>query len=172
MIKVGIVGLGFMGWIHWLAYRDTPGVEVAAVCTPEADRRAGDWTGSKAISGRRARWLICPGSRPYESLDQMLADDRLDLIDICLPPALHSDAIIAAASSGKHVFCEKPLALNLADCDRAVSACQEHDRMMMVGQVLPFFTEYQFATRDHRRWQLRTSAGRFLSDASFRILSG
>ena len=44
MLKVGIAGLGFMGWIHWLAYQRNTGVSVEAICTPEDNRRAGDWT--------------------------------------------------------------------------------------------------------------------------------
>lgn len=145
MLKVGIAGLGFMGWIHWLAYGKTADVEVAAICTPEENRRAGDWTEIQGNFGPPGEKVDLSGIRTYADLDEMLADPDLDVIDICLPPALHCDAIVRAAEAGKHVFCEKPLALNLADCDRAVAACQVHDRQLMVGQVLPFFTEFQFA---------------------------
>ena len=145
MIKVGIAGLGFMGWIHWLAYRQTPGVEVSAICTPEKERLAGDWTAIKGNFGPPGEKVDLSGIDTYESFDQMLEQESLDLIDICLPPAMHADAVVRAAAAGKHVFCEKPLSLNLADCDRAMAACQEHDRLLMVGQVLPFFTEFQFA---------------------------
>ncbi len=85
------------------------------------------------------------GIGTYAELDEMLADSDLDVIDICLPPALHADTIVRAANAGKHVFCEKPLALNLEDCDRAVAACEANEKQLMVGQVLPFFTEFQFA---------------------------
>jgi predicted dehydrogenase len=145
MLKVGIAGLGFMGWIHWLAYKETPGVEVAAICTPEENRRAGDWTDIKGNFGPPGQHVDLSGIRTYENLEEMLADASLDVVDICLPPALHCESIVRAANSGKHVFCEKPLALNLDDCDRAVAACEENGKQLMVGHVLPFFTEYQYA---------------------------
>lgn len=145
MLKVGIVGLGFMGWIHWLAYKNIPGIEVAAICTPEAERRAGDWTGIKGNFGPPGEQVDLSGIETYESMTDMFANPDLDLVDICLPPAMHVDAIIAAAQAGKNVLCEKPLALNLKDCDRAVAACEENGKHLMVGQVLPFFTEFQFA---------------------------
>lgn len=147
MTKVGIAGIGFMGWIHWLAYQEIKGVEVVAIATPEDDRRAGDWTSIKGNFGPQGTHVDMSKIRTYENVESMLADDTLDVdyIDICLPPAMHCDAIVAVANAGKHVFCEKPLALNLADCDRAVAACEASGRRLMVGQVLPFFVEFQFA---------------------------
>ncbi|MFK7767128.1 MAG: Gfo/Idh/MocA family protein [Mariniblastus sp.] len=145
MLKVGIAGLGFMGWIHWLAYKNIPGVEVAAICTPEAERRAGDWTGIKGNFGPPGEKVDLTGVETYENMADMFANKDLDLVDICLPPAMHVEAIIAAAKAGKNILCEKPLALNLEDCDRAVAACEANGKHLMVGQVLPFFTEFQFA---------------------------
>ncbi len=146
MLKVGIAGIGFMGWIHWLAYQEIEGVEVVAIATPEDDRRAGDWTSIKGNFGPPGAKVDLSGLKTYTDLDGMLADPSLeiDLVDICLPPAMHCDAIVKSAESGKHVFCEKPLALNLEDCDRAVAACDNSGKRLMVGQVLPFFVEFQF----------------------------
>ena len=147
MLKVGIAGMGFMGWIHWLAYQQNDGVEIVAIATPEEDRRAGDWTSIKGNFGPPGEQVDLTGIKTYETLDAMLADDSLglDYVDICLPPSMHPDAIVSVANAGKHVFCEKPLALSLAECDRAVAACQSNNVLMMVGQVLPFLTEFQFA---------------------------
>lgn len=145
MLKVGIAGLGFMGWIHWLGYQNASDVEVAAICTPEAHRRAGDWTDIQGNFGPPGEQVDLSRIQTYATIDEMLADGQLDLIDICLPPALHADMIVKVANAGKHVFCEKPLALNLEDCDRAVAACRANGKRLVVGQVLPFFTEFQFA---------------------------
>lgn len=167
MIKVGIAGIGFMGWIHWLAYQQAEGIEVAAIATPEPERLAGDWTAIKGNFGPAGQQVDLTGIATYESLDEMLANDELDLIDLCLPPALHSAAIINAAEAGKHVFCEKPLALNLADCDRAMASCRQWDRLLMVGQVLPFFTEFQFV-----REQIKSGIyGRLLGGNFKRVIS-
>ncbi|MDG1873820.1 MAG: Gfo/Idh/MocA family oxidoreductase [Mariniblastus sp.] len=145
MLKVGIAGLGFMGWIHWLAYQQTDGVEVVAICTPEANRRAGDWTDIKGNFGPPGEQVDLSGIRTYENLDDFFSDDELDMVDICLPPAMHVNAIVKAANAGKHVLSEKPLALNLEDCDRAVAACEANGKHLLVGQVLPFFTEFKYA---------------------------
>lgn len=145
MLKVGIAGLGFMGWIHWLAYQKTAGVEVAAICTPEENRLQGDWTDIKGNFGPPGGKVDLSSIQTYANLDDLMGDPDLDVIDICMPPAMHSPTIVQAASAGKHVFCEKPLALNLEDCDRAVDACKQNGKHLMVGQVLPFFVEFQFA---------------------------
>ena len=145
MLKVGIAGLGFMGWIHWLAYKNTPDVEVVAICTREANRRAGDWTEIKGNFGPPGEQVDLSGIRTYERLEELFADPDIDMVDICLPPAMHCEAIVAAAGAGKHVLSEKPLALNVEQCDQAVAACEAAQKLLLVGQVLPFFTEFQFA---------------------------
>ena len=93
MLKVGIAGLGFMGWIHWLAYQKTEGVEVAAICTPEAHRRAGDWTDIKGNFGPPGEKVDLSNVRTYETLEELFADEQLDFVDICLPPAMHLSLI-------------------------------------------------------------------------------
>lgn len=147
MVKVAIAGMGFMGWIHWLAYQKIDGVEVVAIATPEADRRAGDWTSIQGNFGPPGEQVDLSGIKTYESLELMMADSELecDYVDICLPPAMHCDAIVVAANAGKDVLCEKPLALELAECDRAVDSCNANGKKLLVGQVLPFFVEFQFA---------------------------
>jgi predicted dehydrogenase len=81
----------------------------------------------------------------YSELDDMLADPDLDLVDICLPPALHAEMTVAALKAGKHVFCEKPIALNSAEAKRMVRAAEKAGKLLMIGHVLPFMPEYRFA---------------------------
>ena len=75
----------------------------------------------------------------------MLAEAKLDMVDICLPTASHAPAAIAALSAGRHVFCEKPIALKPADGIAMVEAAKRAGRMLMIGHVLPFLPEYRFA---------------------------
>lgn len=145
MLKVGIAGLGFMGWIHWLAYQRVEGVTVAAVCEQDEKKLAGDWTDIKGNFGPPGEKVDLSGVATYSRFEEMLADDSLDFIDICLPPSLHHSFAVAAAKKGKHVFCEKPLSLKLSECDEMVNVCRENDVQLMVGHVLPFFNEYSFA---------------------------
>lgn len=169
MTKVGIAGIGFMGWIHWLAYQTIEDVEVVAIATPEADRRAGDWTAIEGNFGPPGEQVDLSNVRTYENLESMLDDDslELDFVDICLPPSMHCDAIVASANAGVHVFCEKPLALNLEDCDRALAACNANGKRLLVGQVLPFFTEFQFARETIESGKY----GRLLGGSFKRIIS-
>lgn len=144
MLKVGIAGIGFMGWIHWLAYQQIEGVEVVAVCDRDASRLSGDWTGIKGNFGPPGTKVDLSGIECCNNMDEFCRLD-FDLVDICLPPDLHEPMIRQAANNGKHVFCEKPLALDLKTCDAAVSACSSAGRLLQVGHVLPFFPEFQSA---------------------------
>jgi predicted dehydrogenase len=81
----------------------------------------------------------------YASLEEMFADPGLDMIDVCLPPAWHVTAAVGALKAGKHVFCEKPIALLPADADRMVAAARDAGKLLFIGHVLPFFPEYRFA---------------------------
>ncbi|HEV3138026.1 MAG TPA: Gfo/Idh/MocA family oxidoreductase [Pirellulales bacterium] len=145
MIRVGVAGLGFMGMIHYLAYQKLKGVKVAAMCEQDRARLAGDWRTIKGNFGPAGKKMDLSGIEKYEQLDAMLANPKLDMIDICLPPAAHAPVAIAAIKAGKHVFCEKPIALTPADASRMVRSAKAAGKQLMIGQVLPFMPEYAFA---------------------------
>ncbi|MGD9719993.1 MAG: Gfo/Idh/MocA family protein [Pirellulales bacterium] len=145
MIRVGIAGIGFMGMIHYLAYQKLKGVKVAALCEQDRKRLAGDWRAIKGNFGPAGTLMDLSGIATYESLDALVADKSLDMIDVCLPPAAHAPVAIAALRAGKHVFCEKPIALRSADAKRMVAAAKRARKQLMIGQVLPFFPEFCFA---------------------------
>jgi predicted dehydrogenase len=147
MINVGVVGIGFMGWIHWLAYKKSKDVKVGAICTRDAKRRSGDWRGIQGNFGPPGEQVDLTGIRTYETLDEMLKDPAVDLVDLCLPPNLHAEATIQSLAAGKHVFVEKPMALTTAECDRMVKAAKKAKRQIFVGHVLPFVPEYVEARR-------------------------
>ena len=145
MLRVGIAGIGFMGWIHWLAYHRQAGTEVVAVATRDPKKQQGDWTSIQGNFGPPGEQVDLSGVQVHDSLESMIANSEIDLLDICLPPHLHVEACLAGLESGKHVFCEKPLALNDADCSKLAEAARGSERQLMVGHVLPFFPEYEFA---------------------------
>ena len=145
MINVGIAGIGFMGMIHYLAYQKVAGAKVRALCEQEKKRLAGDWRDIKGNFGPRGTMMDLSGIDRYAELDGLIADGNLDLIDVCLPPSLHAKVAIAALKAGKHVFCEKPIALSPADAKRMVDTARKAGKQLMIGQVLPFFPEYKFA---------------------------
>ncbi len=145
MINVGIVGIGFMGMIHFLAYRKSRGIRVRALAELDKKRLAGDWRDIKGNFGPAGKMMDLRGINTYARLEELLVDPAVDLVDICLPPALHADIAIQALRAGKHVFCEKPMALSVADTRRMAEASQRTKRLLMIGHVLPLFPEYQFA---------------------------
>jgi predicted dehydrogenase len=145
MIQVGIVGLGFMGMVHYLSYRKLPGVRVAAICEVNERRLAGDWTDIKGNFGPAGEQMDLAGVATFTQLESMLALPELDLVDVTLPPSLHAGATISALAADKHVFCEKPMSLKLGDCERMTAAARAAGRRLFVGHVLPFFPEYAWA---------------------------
>jgi predicted dehydrogenase len=145
MTNVGITGLGFMGMIHYLAYERTRGAKVKAICETQPDRLAGDWRSIKGNFGPQGKRMDLEGVARYAQFDDLLADPKIDVVDICLPPDAHADAVIAALKAGKHVFCEKPIAMKPADAERMVKTARKRGKLLMIGHVLPFFAAYRFA---------------------------
>lgn len=154
MLKAAIVGVGFMGWIHYLAYQRSSHAMLTAFCSRDEAKRSGDWRSIKGNFGPPGEKIDLSGIDTYESLDEMLKDPQIDLIDICLPPNLHVEAACKALAAGKHVLCEKPLGLTTSECDEIVAAARKHDRQIFVAQVLPYMGEFQFAYRTAREQTL------------------
>ena len=125
MIRVGIAGLGFMGMIHYWTYQKLSGVEVVAIAEKDRKRLAGDWRDIKGNFGPTGHLMDLSAITKYESFEELLRDNTIDLIDICLPPFLHAEVAIKALQAGKHVFCEKPLAISVAEAKEMVAACRD-----------------------------------------------
>ena len=143
-MKVGLAGIGFMGWIHWLAYQRLESVSVTAIASRDQAKRAGDWTSVKGNFGPPGEQVDLSGVAAFETFDELL-DSDIDVVDICLPPHLHVEYCQKAMEAGKHVFCEKPLALKADEGDLLVDAANQHGVQLYVGQVLPYFPEYAYA---------------------------
>lgn len=155
MIRIGIVGIGFMGWTHFAASTKIsaagkPGASklkggaVTAVCARSPKKLAGDWTDIQGNFGPPGPKLDLTKISAYDDYKELLRDPDIDLVDICLPNDQHEAVALAALAAGKHVLVEKPIAVDLKAADRMVAAAKKHDRMLMVAHVLPFFPEFQF----------------------------
>ncbi len=158
-MRAGIVGVGFMGWIHYLAYQRSEMAQLVAFCSRDEQKRAGDWRSIQGNFGPPGEWIDVDELSVYSSLDEMLTNPEIDLIDICLPPHMHGEAIRKSLAAGKRVLCEKPLALTAEESEALASAGADR---LFVAQILPFFPEYQLivdAVRDGRYGKL--VGGRF-----------
>lgn len=73
---------------------------------------------------------------------ELLARDEVDAVVICIPTGYHKDAVLAAAAAGKHIFCEKPMAMTVADCEEMAEACQRAGVLLQIGFVRHFCNEW------------------------------
>lgn len=145
MVGIGIVGIGFMGMIHYLAAAKAAGARVVALCSRDPKKLAGDWTSIQGNFGPRGSQMDLSGVALYADFEAMLADPHVDLVDLCVPNDAHARMAIQALAAGKHVLVEKPIALQLPEADRMLAAATAAGKQLMVGHVLPFFSEFAFA---------------------------
>jgi len=142
-VKVGVIGLGFMGAAHVAAISAYPEAELVAVVSRDPKTRQGDFSeigGNLTLEKRQFDFSLV---RKYSAWEEIVADDQVDAISICLPTNFHSAVTIAALAAGKHVICEKPMALTMAECDAMMEAAEHAKRTLMIGQVLRFWPEYR-----------------------------
>lgn len=126
-MKVAVIGAGTMGAIHLGCYSKMENIEMT-LC--EIDE----------ISGKKyANLYDINWTNDYNEI----LNSNVDIIDICLPTYLHENYVIQAAQAGKHVFCEKPIAISEEAALRMKNACQKAGVTMGIGMVLRFFPEYQ-----------------------------
>jgi len=145
MINVGIVGLGFMAATHIKAYRQIPGVRVAAICNPSGRRLDGDLsdvTGN--IAGADAIKLDMTEVKAYRNFADLLADCSIDLIDVCSHTQAHPSYAIGALQAGKHVLCEKPLARTSELAREIAAAAARAKGIFMPAMCLRFWPEWKW----------------------------
>jgi predicted dehydrogenase len=126
-VRVGLVGLGLVSDSHIKGYLSNPNAEVIAVCDLDEPR-------AKAVASKFGI------GKSYTSYDAMLADPEINTVDITTPTFLHASMSIAAANAGKHIMCEKPFALTLADAEAVVREAEDRGVTLMVGESYIFMT--------------------------------
>jgi predicted dehydrogenase len=151
MLRIGIVGVGFMGYTHFEAARTLKGARVVALATRDKKKLAGDWTGIQGNFGPPGGHVDLSDIRKYPDYRDLLRDPDIDLVDICLPTGLHTPVTLEAVAAGKPTLVEKPIAIDLKSADRMVAAAKKAGVPLFVGQVLPFFPEFRFALECVRR---------------------
>jgi predicted dehydrogenase len=146
-IKVGIIGIGFMGSTHFRIYKDNPLAEVKAIADVDEAKLRGDW--SKIIGNIGEADNNVPvdltGINTYPDAYVLINNPDIDLVDICLPTYLHAEYTIAALRAGKHVLCEKPIARNVHQARDILIASRNSEKFLMIGMCVRFWPEYQHA---------------------------
>lgn len=123
MIRAAVVGLGWWGKI--MVARLKGSAELAIVHAVDANPALGAFA--------REHGLVFSSD-----LDTVLAAKDIDAVILCTPHAMHTAQVLACAAAGKHVFCEKPLALTRADAERSVAACRKAGVMLGIGHERRF----------------------------------
>lgn len=128
MFKVAIVGMGYIAQNHIAAMKAIPDVEITAVISRSAEK------GAKAAAE--------VGCKHYATLEEAVANEQINVVDICVPTYLHEEYVIKAAKAKCHVLCEKPITFELDSLDRMIVACEENGVRFMVAQVARWWPEF------------------------------
>ena len=126
------VGWGLIGCGDISRKRVAPALRDSASCELVAVSRA-----RPELAEAFAREFNAP--RWYSDWRELLLDQEIDAVYIATPVHLHAEQTIAAAEAGKHVLCEKPMALNVADCDRMIAACRAHNVKLGIAYYRHFY---------------------------------
>lgn len=124
-LRIGLMGTGGMGKVHFANWKEVAGAEVVAICSRQATPEQWD------------------GLPVYKTIEEMAASEQLDAVDICLPTYLHHDAVLEALDAGLHVICEKPMALSYAHAKEMLDKAAAVGRHLYIAQVLQFTKEIQ-----------------------------
>jgi predicted dehydrogenase len=146
-VKVGIIGLGFMGTTHLGIYKSNPKAEVVAIADVNPAKRKGDISSviGNIGGGDNSKPLDLSGIKTYADGMALINDPNVEMVDICLPTYLHRKYAVAALQAGKHVFCEKPLGRNVKDAEAIIAAAKKSDKFFFLGMCIRYWPEYSFA---------------------------
>lgn len=121
-IKIGIIGCGAIGTVHFNAYKKVESVEVVALCDILPDRLAEK---SKEFGVETT----------YTDFHELLANKEIDAVSVCVPNDMHAPIAIAAFEAGKHVFLEKPMTLNANLARDILKARDKAGKLLQMGMV-------------------------------------
>jgi predicted dehydrogenase len=121
MVRIAVVGAGYIGQEHAKAIHAHPEAELALV------------VGTPRSEATLARLAAETGAVTATDFNAALTDPTIDVVYLCTPNRLHADQAEAALAAGKHVFCEKPLCTTLNDCRRLIAVVERSGRQLMVG---------------------------------------
>jgi predicted dehydrogenase len=121
VLKIGLVGAGGIAYLHLRAFVECGLVEEVRIADPSPEARA---------SAQRQFGII---GAAYPSLEALLEDPDLQVLDLCTPPYLHCRQAVAALQAGKHVIVEKPMAMTVAECDEMLATAQRCGRRLFVA---------------------------------------
>ncbi len=129
-VGIGLIGCGNIGGGHLRRLSKIPDVEVRAVCD---------------VVEEKARGLAEEYGVPHWTTDlsEVLEDEGIGAVMVLVPQGRHAEVVIAAAGAGKHIFCEKPMAMTVSECEAMLEAVEEADVVLQIGYVMRFSEDAQ-----------------------------
>ncbi len=119
-LKVAVIGCGSIArHRHLVEYHAHPRVEITAVCD--------------IVESRANEMAEKYNAKAYTSYEELLANEKVDAVSVCLPNALHAPVSIAALNAGCHVLCEKPMATSREEADQMIEAAQNNNKKLMIA---------------------------------------
>ena len=162
MVRIGLIGLGFMGQTHLSCYEKLTGVRVIAIADENPKRCAGDLSGGWGNLGDGSPPLLdVSGMFTTTDWRELLARPEVDAVDICVPTPFHRQIIEAAVSAGKHVLCEKPLAHTAEDAQAIASLASRSKTIIMPAMCMRFWPQWAWLKQvidDGRYGKVRSAA--------------
>ena len=145
-VGVGLVGIGGIGRMHFDCWRKSAKGRVVAIASRDPRKRAGDWAGGEFNLGNQSSEKVdLTGVAAYETAAELIADPHVQIVDICTSTPQHAPLAIAALRGGKHVICEKPMALSLQECREVEEAVAASGKQLMVAHCLRYWPHYMKA---------------------------
>lgn len=142
MINIGVIGLGMMGSTHLGVYGKREDVNVVAISDKSADLLHGRAKATGNIEGQAQGAGDLSSANRYDEGMDLIADEAVQVVDICLPTPLHLQYAEAALKAGKHVMVEKPLARTAADALKLAKAAEGAPGSAMVGMCMRFWPQW------------------------------
>jgi predicted dehydrogenase len=131
-LTMAFVGCGDIAQFHWQGIQShAPNIQVTAVVDTNPAR-------AEAMAKQT-------GAEPFTTLEEALEKGEFDAVDIMLPHDLHAESSINAFAAGKHVVLEKPMAINIDDCERILAAANKADTVFMIAEQSQFWPDVQEA---------------------------
>jgi predicted dehydrogenase len=141
--RIGLIGLGAMGRVHFDCWRKSAAGQLVAVSDRDPKKLAGHWAGKEFNLGdQQAGNVDLSDLATHLRAEDLIADPTVEAVDICMPTPMHAPLALAALRAGKHVFCEKPMSLSLDECSAMETAARDAGRVLMIGHCLRYWPQY------------------------------
>lgn len=143
-VKVAMLGFGGIAKSHKHAYEQLEAagepIRLVAICDVDETR----FTSGTATNLGVEKAANLEGIHTYTDVDEMLRNEEIDMVDICIPSYLHKEYAVKMMKAGKDVLSEKPMALTSADCEEMLQTARACGRRLMIGQCLRFEPSYLY----------------------------